>query len=344
MPANPQSLGGAGGTLLFLTLACWVLLLLCLSAVVGRVVHGDAVVGQAMTWLFAMVLAALTWLWIGGLLLKAGTQDMLPLPGIALALYLASGAAVAASLFLLQDSTRVWPAAIPALIPPLQAFYVFALYQPSLRPKIAGGTASAAVWGAIAILSIAVYLPAISQLAGSRTRRSEAAEARKLMDAHERERKRAENLPKLQAIAPDTPLWDYLPFLDESSGVQPDALAAVRHLERRQTDIRDMLGWGVPRAMTLLPDLDLKATPELCQAARNSMIKNAKETRVRPKQDPREYRAGAVEDSFAAVRWLIANGCDCDDAVAAMQASVETFIDTPDRMAALAALAALRRK
>jgi hypothetical protein len=40
----------------------------------------------------------------------------------------------------------------------------------------------------------------------------------------------------------------------------------------------------------------------------------------------------------------MANGCDCDDAVAAMQASVESHLDTPDRKAALAALAALRRQ
>jgi hypothetical protein len=104
-----------------------------------------------------------------------------------------------------------------------------------------------------------------------------------------------------------------------------------------------MLGWGVPRAMTLLPELDLKATPELCQAARDFLIKRAKETRVRPKQDPREYHSDDVEKSLPGIRWLIANGCDCGDAVAAMQASVETFLDTPERQAALAALGALRR-
>src|SRR5215469_14071716 len=104
MTTNPQTLGGAGGVLLFLTLGSWVLLLVCLSSVVGKEVHGDAVVGQAMAWLAGMGLAALTWLWIGVLLLKAGTQGMMPFAGIALALYLASGAAIAAALFLLQDT------------------------------------------------------------------------------------------------------------------------------------------------------------------------------------------------------------------------------------------------
>ena len=146
-------------------------------------------------------------------------------------------------------------------------------------------------------------------------------------------------------MTPDTPVWDWLPFLDEDSGVQPEAFESVRHLKRRQSDLQDMLGGGVGRAMMLLPDLELKATPELCKSARNYLIRSAKESRVRPRQDPREYRAeGYVENSLAGIRWLIANGCDCDDAIVAMQASVETFIDTPDRKAALAALAALRRK
>jgi hypothetical protein len=344
MPADAQTLGGAGGFLLFLTLGCWVLLMACLSSVVGKEVHGDAVVGQGMAWLAAMVLAGLTWLWIGGLLLKAGTEGMMPLGGVALVFYLGSAAAVAAALLLLQDPRRMWPIAVPALIPPILAFYVFALYQPSLRARVAGSVPSAAIWGAVAILSALACQGAIAQLSRSRVAGIAGREARKQWAAQEQERKRAENLPKLQSMAPDAPLWDWLPLLQEDSGVHGEALEAVRRLERRQTDIRDMLGWGVPRAMTLLPELDLKATPELCQAARAYLIKSAKESRVRPKQDPREYRAGGeVENSLTGIRWLMANGCDCDDALAAMQASVETFLDTPDRKAALASLAALRR-
>jgi len=237
----------------------------------------------------------------------------------------------------------VWPVTIPVLIPPILAFYVCALYQPSLHATFAESAASAAVWGTIGILSVPVCLSAVAQL--NRDRAWSTPEARKEWAEQERERKRAENLPKLQAMTSDTPVWDWFPFLDEDSGVQPEALESVRHLKRRQNDIEDMLGGGVGRAMMLLPDLDLKATPELCESARNYLVKSAKESRLRPKQDPREYRVGGfVENSRAGIRWLIANGCDCDDAIAAMQASVETFIDTPDRKAALAALAALRRK
>lgn len=64
--------------LLALAIVCWVVMLLTLSGVAGRKVTGDAAMGQGLGWMFTMVAGGLLWLWIGGLLLKAGTQDLLP--------------------------------------------------------------------------------------------------------------------------------------------------------------------------------------------------------------------------------------------------------------------------
>src|ERR1022692_3558017 len=134
VPTSP-TLGGAGGTLLFLTLACWLIQLGFLFSVVGQQVHGDAVVGQAYGWPGAMILAGFAWLWLGGLLLKAGVQDMLPqrIDLVALVLYLGAGGATAAAFMLLQDAKRVWPVAVPVVVPPILAFYVFGLYRQSTR-------------------------------------------------------------------------------------------------------------------------------------------------------------------------------------------------------------------
>ncbi len=86
-----------------------------------------------LAWVTAMIFAGFTWLWLGGLLLKAGVEDRMPasadLP--AAFLYILSAAAVAASFFLLQDYRRTWPAIPPALLPPILICYVFALYHPS---------------------------------------------------------------------------------------------------------------------------------------------------------------------------------------------------------------------
>jgi hypothetical protein len=342
VPTSP-TLGGAGGTLLFLMLACWLIQLGFLFSVVGQQVHGHEVVGQAFGWLGAMILAGFAWLWLGGLLLKAGVQDILPqrIDMVALILYIGAGGAIAAAFTLLQDGSRVWPAAVPVVVPPILAFYVFALHRPSMRDFFASMNGTLAVWIPVLILTLAPWPSLVRELRGI----AEQQAAMRQGNAQELERKRAENLPKLQAMGADAPVWDWLDLLDESSGVHAEALEAVRKLERRQGDVEDMLGWGIPRAMQLLSDLDLKATPKLCESANAYLRKEAKETRVRAKQDPREYRGeGYVERSLPAIRWMMANGCDCDATVEAIQKSVETYIDTRERKAALAALAELRKK
>jgi len=261
---------------------------------------------------------------------------------VAIVLMVLSAGAALAAFYLMQDPKTVWPVVIPAVIPPVLVFYVFALYSARLRPMASGTSASAAVWGFIALLSL---LPLPSLMVKVRAETVGRAKAMAQWKAAERERARAENLPKLQAMTPDKPLNEYFPFLNDESGVQADALAAMRKLDRRQADIIDMLGWGIPKALDLLPELDLQPTPQLCAAANASMIKSAHESRVRPKQEPRTYTAGGDFDySVPAIRWLKAHGCDCDPSIAAFEASVSSHLDSPDRRAALETIAQLRAK
>jgi hypothetical protein len=106
-----------------------------------------------------------------------------------------------------------------------------------------------------------------------------------------------------------------------------------------------MLSYGIIMSMKLLPELDLQPTPQLCESARTFMLKNAKESRVRPKQDPRPYDpANGVLEYLPGIRWLVSHGCNCDEGIAALQASVESYIESPERNKAIAALAELREK
>jgi hypothetical protein len=342
------NLGAGGVTLLVLALLCWVLQTAILCSVAGQQVHGDAVLGQGIAWLTAMVFAAFTWLWLGGLLLKAGVEDRIPasanLP--AAFLYILSAAAVSASFFLLEDYRRTsWPAIPPALLPPILIFYVFALYHPSWWSFFSSPNSSRAVWGVVLVLALAPWPALYQRLVGDRAARIETAKARDEHKVREGKRNRAANLEKLKTMTPEMPLTDWYPLLDEEGGVPAEALEALRHIDRRQSDIEYLLSNGVSRAMMLLPELDLKATPELCEAARTFMLKSAKSSRVRPKQDPREYRAGGdAESSLDGIRWLQSHGCNCDEGIAALEASVRSHLDSPDRKAALASLAALREK
>lgn len=341
VPTTTLSSGGIA--LLVLAILCWLGQLAYLSAVVGKDVHGDAVVGQAYAWIAAILLASLAWLWIGGLLLKAGTENQMPgwANFAAVVLYIAGGAAGMVAYYLMQDPRQVWPVMVPALLPPILAFYVFALYNASLRPFFSG-TGSIAVWATILALVIAPYPSLLQKLSADRARYIENDRSTEEWKIQERARNRTDNLVRLQAMTDDHPVMDWYNLLDDESGVSTEAFERLRHVDRRQHDIEDMLPWGIVRAMTLLPQLNLQPTPELCDAAKQFLLKNAKESRVREKQDPRVYAAGTLEQSLPTLRWLIAHGCNCEEGIAAMEASVLSHLDSPDRKAALASIAELR--
>jgi hypothetical protein len=343
--STPATIGPGGIALLCLTLICWTIQIIYLSFVVGREAHGDAVVGQAFAWLAAMLFAGLTWLWLGAVLFKANTGGMMPpwasMP--ATVLYLASAAATAAAFFLLQDPRRIWPTALPVLLPPILAFYVLALYLPSLRPAFLTINASIGISIPLLILSLAPWPFVVQEFIKMNTRHSEHAKEMEEWTAQEKIRNREANLPKIQAMSPDARLMDWYPLLEEESGVRTEALEALRHIERRQADIEDMLSYGIIRAMMLIPDLDLQPTPQLCEAAHLFLLKNAENSRILPNQDPRPYdAANGVNQILPSLRWLISHGCNCAQGIAAVEASIQTYSDTPDRNQALAALKQMR--
>jgi hypothetical protein len=137
---------------------------------------------------------------------------------------------------------------------------------------------------------------------------------------------------------------NWYPLLDPGSGVQAEALDALRHDPSRQAQIEDMLTWGVQRAMTLLPDLDLQPTPALCQAAGTFLTKTATSSHLRKRDDPVPYTAQvAFHELLPGIRWLVSHGCNCDEGIRALDASARTYLDSPDRQQLLADLAALRQ-
>jgi hypothetical protein len=347
MPTSAANLGAGGFALLALTILCWLIHIGSLIGASGPHASGDAAFGQGFSWFVSLVFGFLTWLWLGGLLLKAGTQGVLPPWGslAAVILYVASAAAIAAVLYLLEGSAQTWPNIIPGAIPPILAFYVLALYLPALRPPFSSTGGSAAVWGVVLILTLAPWPAFITKVSSEAGRSSRRAKEMEEIQVQQRAENRAKNIEKLQAMTPQQPLTDWYPLLGPDSGVSAEALEALRHIDRRQADIQDMLTWGIAKAMMLLPDLDLKATPQLCAAAQTFLLKTAKDWRVRPKQDPRPYQPSDYLDPFLpGIRWLVWNGCNCDEGIMALEASVGSYIESPDRNKAVADLANLRKK
>ena len=338
---------GASGVILFLlTAGCWLGMLVMFPAFLGVDAHGDATVGVGLGFLAACVFAGFTWLWIGGLLLIAGTRDLLHGWGNLAALMLGPGcaAAAAAALYLLSDPQVRWPAVIPVAAPVLLAGYVFGLMQASLRPLFSRPGTGAAVWLLALVFAVAPWPAVVAQVRGKALRRAENAKELAEWQIQERERNRVQNLEKLKAMQPGASIMDWYPLLDAESGVQAEALEALRHDPGRQAQIEDMLGYGVRRAMALLPDLALEPTPALCRAARNFFLKTATSSHLRKRDDPVPYSSQvSFHELLPGIRWLTAHGCNCDEGIAALDESARTYLDSPERQKLLADLAALRQ-
>jgi hypothetical protein len=315
---GPLRTGALDMVILVLTLLCWILLLVKLFAVAGKEARGDAGFALAMSWIFAMLFTALTWLFLGILLLKSSNR------GAATALlYVASAPAAFASTYLLLDPARGWLAVVPVLLPPLLA----------LRFRSPSGQVSLAAAIAILLLSVAPW-PALFR---SMSRRPAAPRRAAVADSA-----REANLVKLRSMKPAAPLSEWYALLDAQSGVREEALQALRRVPRRQADIKNMLAYGSPMAMILVPDLDLKPGPELCEAARVYLRKRAAEIRIEPPHDPVPYTAaGYVAESLPGVRWFQDNGCDCTQGIHELESAVETHLDSPIRQKTLASLAEL---
>jgi hypothetical protein len=336
----------SGIVLLLLTVACWLGMLMMFPAFVGVDAHGDAVVGVAYGYLGACVFAGFTWLWIGGLLLTAGAGGLLPERGSLAALVLGPGcaAAVGAALYLLSEPHPRWPVVIPVAAPLLFAGYLFALMQPSLRPLVSRPGAGLTVCLLALLLAIAPWPVVAARSHGNALRRAEDARGLTAWQTGERQRIRAENLEKLRAMPPGASITNWYPLLEAEGGVQAEALAALRLDPSRQPQIEEMLGYGIHRAMTLLPDLDLQPTPALCQAAGAFLLKTATGSHLRKRDDPVPYTAQvSFHELLPGIRWLVAHGCNCDEGIAALDASARTYLDSPDRRKLLADLAALRQ-
>jgi hypothetical protein len=340
-------MGASVAVLLVLASLCWLVVPINLFGVAGRQVTGDAAMGQGIGWVVTMVFTGLTWLWIGGLLLKAGTQDLLPgrQSSAALFLYLTACVAAIAAVYLMVDTTQFWPAVCVVGLPPIFIGYIWALYQPGLRAGVQAGGIALAIKVVMLLLILLPYPPAIQKFRAEREAHAERIRGRAEDARMERELTREKNLAKLQAMPTDAPIHDWLELFNGSSGVRTEAIEAFKRLHRRQTDIEEMMGYGMRSAMGLMVELDLQMTPQLCQAAHAYFEHRARYFKRREINDPAPYsrKDNDLDESLAGIRWLQARGCDCRDGIVLLVAATMTYLDSPDRQQIIASLEALKQ-
>jgi hypothetical protein len=340
----------SGGTIVLFILAAvsWLLLLAFINGYAGEEAHGDAAVGVALSFFAAVFFICLTWLWLGLLLLKAAGQGLTPpWAGTTAAILVPASAAAAAvaALYLTGGSAPQWPVAVPIAVPVLIAGYAGCLYQSGARAFVTGTPAGLTIWGTILVLTLAPLSPLAARYSDDLSSRAASQRAQAVWDAQDRERRHDEYLTKLQAMTADQPLPEWYPLLNPQNGVRAEALEALRHVERRQADVEMGLNCGIPAVFALVPELDLKVTPELCEAGDGFLQKDAQRSRRGPQSDAAPYVLTADATArLDVIRWLATHGCDWGGGIEALRAAAGTWTDSPDRRKYFVLLDELKRE
>src|SRR5580658_1444008 len=291
----------ASSVLGLLALLVWVYHLSLLASLSGS----DAA-GNGMAQGFAAVAMILLWVLLGLLLIIAATTGGVPVAAVIAALVLlpASGLASGAALDLLIRPgvpPFLWPIVTPAVVPPLVVAFCFWSLVPVLRSALPSGLAGAVVWGAVLILSLAIF---------PLTR------ARNQFDAHQVALE-ADAAAELALLPADAPLWDLVPFVDGPGNYlfHEQLAARMRGLARRQGDVETMLDRGdFPLRSLDLGALDLEPTPSLCDKARALLRRRVEPLVLPPGSSTRPYAEIAAEVAGAAdaMDWLVGYDCPCD--------------------------------
>jgi hypothetical protein len=143
----------------------------------------------------------------------------------------------------------------------------------------------------------------------------------------------------LAGLALDAPLAAHLPFLEAADQtIVSDAVLRIRKLERRQADAEAMLERG-EFPLRYLSQLDLDATPALCDKARALLRKRVEPLiPAAPGAKPYTTVARDVEDALSAMRWLTGYGCDCEAESRAWETMAKGYRDTNYDVISLARL------
>jgi len=279
---------------------------------------GEGRMAQAFSQLYALASGILLWIALGALLLIGWINGRMPRWAAILAgvLYPLSGIATFVAVDLAYDHPGGWLVAVPAALPPLIACFAMWARLPALHAVLQPDATSAVLLGAIATLI--GLTPALSyldelQFPARVAREQEQMEAVAAQRGAEWAKHRVENEARFAALTPDSSLWDYINPQLIPDGQEQQAMEGARRVKSRQNDAVLLLQQGKFHWLTQLWQLDLEATPALCQAFGAGLLTEANG----PAYD---WNVGEyLERQLPNLKWLVGAHCNLDDGMAAVE-------------------------
>ncbi len=273
------------------------------------------------------------WLVLGGMLLSAGRSGRMPewARGWSLLLYIAAAITIWGVSQAYIDADGGVSLIVPALLPPLIAGYAAAMRLPGwaerLSPERTSRVALAA-GGIIIVTAIPLGFLDLHNLpvhvAADHRRQDAVAEQRQAED----DKFRAEQEARFAALTPDSPLKDYIDYLnfleliDASESRRAAALDGLRHVKTRQEDAVQLLDQGSYQLWDLWK-FDLQATPALCAAFDRALLKIATSNEY-------DLNAGQLlKYQLPNIKFLVAGHCNLDAGLTAAEARVQKIVAVP---------------
>jgi hypothetical protein len=270
--------------------------------------------GNAINDAFVALLGIALWIALAGLMLVAFKNGRMPawaaLGALVLVPLAGYASLVSADLYAHQRGAAF---IVPALVPPVIVLYALWVRIPALLRAVPETAASAAAGCALWILIVVSMWTSHLDALAAPARQAALQEAYEKMRA-EQDRVAAENRArdeaKFAALSPDSPLRDFLEYLNGSDPRVPVAMEGARHAKSRQADAVALLREPARDRLADLRELwrlDLEATPELCQAYAAQLRKST--LKIDPGYSNRLGEAIDLEFQLPNLKWL-APRCD----------------------------------
>jgi hypothetical protein len=272
--------------------------------------------GDSLDAAFVAVFAVALWIVLAGLMLVAFKNGKMPewVAIAALVLLPLSGRAsvTAAGIY---ATNHDWTWIVPVLAPPVIVVYALWIRIPALVAALSEQFASALAGAAlVALIAASAWASYLDELAApARQEKLQAAYKEQLaLDEKIAAEDRARDEARFAALGPDSPLRDYLEYVNSSDDRVPLAMEGARHARSRQADAVALL--GEPEGLIKMREmwhLDIAATPALCAAYNAALHESA--LKIDPSYSNRLGEAIDLEFQLPNVKWLIAQPCDLHD-------------------------------
>jgi hypothetical protein len=311
----------------------------------GATLNDSDPAGNGLSYAYGVFIAMGLWVVLSGLMIMAAVKWGIPAWTQVAALILVPASCIAAikAIHLMSGHPGMrWPLAVllaPGLI---IGFFLWAAL-PTFRSAVSETAAAGITWGLVALLSIAPW-PASAAREREGVSNRERIEAEwKVEEGRLREAKRQERLASFQKLTAQSPLWEYMPFIVDSSELTAAARDSARKLKSRQADAEQMLADGHHFPLVEIANLDLAITPRFCELSRAFLVKHAADWRDTVESPP-EYsvRSQRIEQFLPAMKYLIAHGCDIEPAITDLMETVRGYPASSERDRFLAELDRLK--